>query len=70
MANAKAQRKLREKVEGDYRTIQSKADVMVSHFIDHVWKKKKLNLERDYKRLKINHQKKKQQKKNGNCCDE
>ncbi|MEM6838754.1 MAG: DEAD/DEAH box helicase family protein [Cyanobacteria bacterium P01_C01_bin.120] len=39
---AKAQRKLREKVEGDYRTIQSKADVMVSHFIEHVWKQKKL----------------------------
>ncbi len=38
----KAQRKLREKVEGDYRTIQSKADVMVSHFIDQVWKPKKL----------------------------
>ena len=39
---AKAQRKLREKVEGDYRTIQSKADVMVNHFIEQVWKKKKL----------------------------
>jgi type I restriction enzyme R subunit len=39
---AKAQGKLREKVEGDYRTIQSKADVMVSHFLDQVWKPKKL----------------------------
>jgi type I restriction enzyme R subunit len=33
---AKAQGRLREKVEGDYRTIQSKADVMVSHFLEHV----------------------------------
>ena len=39
---AKAQGKLREKVEGDYRTIQSKADVMVRHFLDQVWKPKKL----------------------------
>ena len=38
----KAQRKLREKVEGDYRTIQSKAEVMVSHFLDSVWKPKRL----------------------------
>jgi type I restriction enzyme, R subunit len=38
----KAQRKLREKVEGDYRTIETKAEVMVSHFIEQVWKPKKL----------------------------
>lgn len=39
---AKAQRKLREKVEGDYRTIHSKADVMLNHFISSVWTPKKL----------------------------
>ncbi|MDX2231107.1 MAG: DEAD/DEAH box helicase family protein [Leptolyngbyaceae cyanobacterium bins.349] len=39
---AKAQKKLREKVEGDYQTIQTKADVMVNHFIEQVWKPKKL----------------------------
>jgi type I site-specific restriction-modification system R (restriction) subunit len=38
----KAQRKLRDKVEGDYRTIETKAEVMVSHFIEQVWKPKKL----------------------------
>jgi len=38
----KAQKKLREKVEGDYRTIETKAEVMVSHFIEQVWKPKKL----------------------------
>jgi len=39
---AKAQRKLREKVEGHYQTISTKADVMVSHFLESVWKPKKL----------------------------
>jgi type I restriction enzyme, R subunit len=39
---AKAQKKLREKVEGDYRTIDTKAEVMVSHFMEKVWKPKKL----------------------------
>ncbi len=39
---AKAQRKLREKVEGHYQTISTKADIMVSHFLESVWKPKKL----------------------------
>ena len=39
---AKAQKKLREKVESDYKTIETKAEVMVSHFIEQVWKPKKL----------------------------
>jgi type I restriction enzyme, R subunit len=39
---AKAQKKLREKVEGDSRTIDTKAEVMVSHFMEKVWKPKKL----------------------------
>ena len=39
---AKAQRKLREKVEGHYQTISTKADVMVNHFLESVWKPKKL----------------------------
>lgn len=38
----KAQKKLREKAQGHYQTIQTKADVMVNHFIDRVWKPKKL----------------------------
>ncbi len=39
---AKAQKKLRAYVEGHKETIATKADIMVSHFIDHVWKPKKL----------------------------
>lgn len=39
---AKAQKKLREKVESHYQTIDTKTDVMVTHFIDQVWKPKKL----------------------------
>ena len=39
---AKAQKKLRAYVEGHKETIAVKADIMVSHFIDHVWKSKKL----------------------------
>lgn len=39
---AKAQKKLRAYVEGHRETIATKADIMVNHFIDHVWKPKKL----------------------------
>jgi type I restriction enzyme, R subunit len=39
---AKAQKKMREKVESHYQTIDTKTDVMVTHFIDQVWKPKKL----------------------------
>ena len=40
--NAKAQKKLRAYVEGHKETIAVKAEIMVSHFIDHVVKPKKL----------------------------
>ena len=39
---AKAQKKLRAYVEGHKETIATKADIMLGHFIDHVWKPKKL----------------------------
>ena len=39
---AKAQKKLRAYVEGHKETIDVKARIMVDHFIDHVWKAKKL----------------------------
>ncbi|MBD1847613.1 type I restriction endonuclease subunit R [Cyanobacteria bacterium FACHB-63] len=39
---AKAQKKLRAFVEGHKETIATKADIMVSHFIEQVWKSKKL----------------------------
>jgi type I restriction enzyme R subunit len=39
---AKAQKKLRAFVEGHKETIATKADIMVSHFIEQVWKPKKL----------------------------
>ncbi|HEY9634854.1 MAG TPA: DEAD/DEAH box helicase family protein [Coleofasciculaceae cyanobacterium] len=39
---AKAQKKLRAFVEGHKQTIATKADIMVSHFIEQVWKPKKL----------------------------
>jgi type I restriction enzyme, R subunit len=39
---SKAQKKFREKVESHYTTISTKADVMVKHFIDQVWKPRKL----------------------------
>ena len=38
----KAQNKLREKVESDYKTIATKAEVMITHFTAQVWKPKKL----------------------------
>ncbi len=38
----KAQKKLRAYVEGHKATIATKADIMVSHFVDQVWKPKKL----------------------------
>ncbi len=38
----KAQKKLRAYVEGHKETIAIKADIVVSHFVDHVWKPKKL----------------------------
>ena len=39
---AKAQKKLRAYVEGHKETIATKADIILGHFIDHVWKSKKL----------------------------
>ncbi len=39
---AKAQKKLRAYVEGHKQTIATKADIIVKHFIDQVWKPKKL----------------------------
>jgi type I restriction enzyme R subunit len=39
---AKAQKKLRAYVERDKRTIDTKADIMLEHFIDHVVNRKKL----------------------------
>jgi len=39
---AKAQRKLREKVEAHYLTIRTKSDVMVNHFLENVVAKKRL----------------------------
>ncbi|MEM6752295.1 MAG: DEAD/DEAH box helicase family protein [Cyanobacteria bacterium P01_C01_bin.38] len=39
---AKAQKKLRNYVEGHKQTIATKADIIVKHFIDQVWKPKKL----------------------------
>ena len=39
---AKAQKKLRAYVEGHKETIATKADIMLGHFIDQVWKPKKL----------------------------
>lgn len=39
---AKAQKKLRAFVEGHKETIATKADIMVNHFIEQVWKSKKL----------------------------
>jgi type I restriction enzyme, R subunit len=39
---AKAQKKLRAFVEGHKETIATKADIMVNHFIEQVWKPKKL----------------------------
>ncbi|MEB3231494.1 MAG: DEAD/DEAH box helicase family protein [Leptolyngbyaceae bacterium] len=39
---AKAQKKLRAYVEGHQETIATKADIMVSHFLENVWKPKKL----------------------------
>ena len=39
---AKAQKKLRAFVEGHQETIATKANIMVSHFIEHVWTPKKL----------------------------
>jgi type I restriction enzyme, R subunit len=38
----KAQKKMKEKVEKHYKTIDAKAEVMVNHFIEQVWKTKKL----------------------------
>lgn len=39
---AKAQKKLRAFVEGHKETIATKADIMVNHFLEQVWKPKKL----------------------------
>jgi type I restriction enzyme, R subunit len=39
---SKAQRKLREKVESYHTTITTKTDVMINHFLEQVWKPRKL----------------------------